>query len=459
MCGKHHDTPSTPAPRSALHLNPSEAGAYTRREFLGGSLLFASAAISVPAFMQRSALALPTAAGGLSSIPGAPEDRVLVVIQLGGGNDGLNTVVPYGFDEYYRARPGIGVSEEQALKLGRGASDPIGLHPALEGVKSLFDEGYCSIVQGVGYPNPNRSHFTSMDIWQTADLSGTGDGWLGRFMDSECCGFGNGANGQAPADTQTTNHPPISLGREAPVALQGRRVKPVSFETPDLFRWTGGDIHPSLERPYQQITDNGKPDQDNPVAAFLTRTALDARVSSEQIRRAVSLQPLVRYPQSQLSRQLQMVAGMVRAGMKTRVYYVTHGGFDTHAGQGGANGRHANLLRQFASAVRAFYDDLKAQGNEGRVLTMSFSEFGRRVGQNDSGGTDHGTAAPMMLFGPMVNAGAINRHPSMRDLDDGDLKYTTDFRSIYAGVLGDWMGVEPASVLGGKFRKARVVTA
>jgi uncharacterized protein (DUF1501 family) len=232
----------------------------------------------------------------------------------------------------------------------------------------------------------------------------------------------------------------------------------VSFETPDLFRWTGGDAHPSLEGPYAELTGAGDAaHEDNPVASYLTRTSLDARVSSDAIRRATALRPLVRYPGTDLGRQLAMVSNMVRAGMKTRVYYVTLGGFDTHAQQGGAGGRHATLLRRFSDAIKAFYDDLRAQGNAGRVLTMSFSEFGRRVSQNASGGTDHGTAAPMLLFGPMVRAGVLNAHPSLTNLDDGDLRHTVDFRSVYTGILSDWMKADAGAVLGSRYETAPVI--
>ena len=454
-----------------LHTNPSDTEAYTRRAFVGRGLMLASAAMAMPAFLQRSAWAMPAVQPGMGSIAGVNEDRVLVVVQLGGGNDGLNTVVPYGFDAYYNARRGIGIPADSALRLGSAADDPIGLHPSMDGIKGMFDDGLVSIVQGVGYPNPNRSHFKSMDIWQTADTSGTGDGWLGRYVDSECCGFGSGESGTAAGHSQAapaTIHPPIAIGRTAPLALQGRGVKPVAFETPDLFRWTGEDIHEKLRGPYDTLMNresgaeaNGSGDAGggnaSGNAAFLTKTALDAQIASETIRRAVDQTPLVNYPRSGLARQLSMVGSMIRAGMKTRVYYVTLGGFDTHAGQGSVGGRHSGLLRQFSQAVTAFYNDLRAQGNDGRVLTMAFSEFGRRVGQNASGGTDHGTAAPVFMFGPMVSAGVLNRHPSLTDLDRGDLKYTTDFRTVYAGIIDNWMGADSREVLGGRYRPAPVI--
>ncbi len=445
-------------------MNLDNTPAYTRRAFIAQGLTLASATLTLPAFLQRSAFGLPQPAGGMTSIPGVDEDRILVVIQLSGGNDGLNTVIPFGEDAYYKARPGIGVRADQALKLDDRLG--VGLHPRMTALKNLYDEGLCAIVQGVGYPNPNRSHFKSMDIWHTADTSATGDGWLGRYFDSQCCGYGAGESGAPPAElpaerpSEATGPPGIALGRSAPLAMQGRKVMPVSFETPDLFRWTGQDLAAPLADPYEALNRRTPPPESAGANVdFLTRTALDAQVSSDLIRKAVSLRPLVDYPRSALGRQLAMIAQMIRAGLKTRVYYATLGGFDTHAGQGGPQGAHANLLNQFSSALGAFYADLEAQENEQRVLTMTFSEFGRRVSQNASGGTDHGTAAPMFLCGPMVRPGLLSRHPSLTDLDSGDLKFEVDFRSVYAGVLKDWLQADPDAVLDGHFRPAPVLRA
>jgi uncharacterized protein (DUF1501 family) len=433
-----------------MHNRP----AFTRRAFIGRGLTLASAAAAVPAFLQQTAFALPHPLAGLSSMPGVPEDHVLVVVQLGGGNDGLNTVIPFADPLYYKARPGIGVAKDKVLKLQKNAY--VGLHPSMTGLNALYDEGMLGVIQGVGYPNPNRSHFKSMDIWHTADTSGTGTGWLGRYVDSECCGFGKGESGRA----ETAPQPIIAIGGEAPLATQGQKSKPVAFQNADLFRWTGKDVHESLDGPYEAITRQGLVEgvDDRSNAGFLMRTALDAQISSEQIRAAVSKQPLVSYPQgNDLARQLQMVAAMIRAGLKTRVYYVTMGGYDTHAGQGGENGRHAQLLGQFANAIKAFYDDLKAQENHARVLTMTFSEFGRRVYQNASQGTDHGTASQMFLVGPMVKAGVLNDHPSLSDLDNGDLKFTTDFRRVYAGILEGWLKADSKKVLEGTYKAIPVV--
>lgn len=428
--------------------NPDAAHAFTRRVFLQRGVALASAATTIPLLLERSAAAL-AAPEGLSSIPGAPEERVLVVVQLAGGNDGLNTVIPYGMDGYYRARPGIGVAQRDALALDARAG--VGLHPRLAGLKSLYDDGMLSVVQGVGYPNPDRSHFRSMDIWHTAETSATGAGWLGKFFDNECDGAPEGCSACSPLAG-------VAIGQEAPLAMQGRRTAPASFERAELLRWSAaGDER--LAGAYEDIVDAGAPEGVGPdgEAAFLMRTALDARVSSEQIRRAVAASNAGVYPRSELGGQLAMIGAMIRAELPTRVFYVSLGGFDTHAGQGGAQGRHANLLAQFGDAIRAFYNDLRAAGQDGRVLTMVFSEFGRRVGQNASGGTDHGAAAPMFLAGPMVRAGLVGDHPSLDDLDDGDLKYGVDFRSVYGTVLGEWLGADQRAVLGRRYAPVRAL--
>jgi len=401
---------------------------YTRRVFIRHGLTLASCAASAPWFLQRSALALSSAAGA------AADGRILVVVQLGGGNDGLNTVIPVEDDAYRRARPGIGIGQRNAIALGAGG---LALHPSLANLKSLYDDGLVNIVQGVGYPNPNRSHFRSMDIWHTADPSGRGRGWLGRYFDNECAG--------APAPG-----PGVALGVEAPLAMQGQDVRPVSFESPDALRWRPAELNEALASAYDDTmrTDLTGAMPQGSDAAFLMRTGMDARVAGDRIRSALDGgRPFARRG-GPLAQQLSMVASMIRAGLPTRVYYTTLGGFDTHAGQGGARGRHGALLEQFATSVRGFYDDLRRAGLDDRVLTMAFSEFGRRVAQNASGGTDHGAAAPAFLLGPMVRPGLTGRHPSLTDLDEGDLKHGIDFRSLYATVLRRWLEADDAAALG-----------
>ncbi len=423
---------------------------YSRRLFMQQGLALASMASTAPVFLQRSAMGMLAPEGSmLSSRPGVPEDRVLVVVQLGGGNDGLNTVVPFGHDAYYRLRPNLAVAapdkgtNDRPAALAIDGSQEVGLHPSLAPFKALMDEGVASIVQGVGYPNPNRSHFTSMDIWHTADMSSKGTGWIGRYIDNTCAGTPN------PEST-------VSIGREAPLAMHGDTQRPVNFDSEEMFRWLGEDLHNTIREPYEKINRAGvfRDVDDDSQLGFLMRTALDAQVSSQRIRVAVAKPPLVSYPGGELARQLRIIGSMIRAEMNTRVYYVSIGGFDTHANQ---YFQHANLLRQVSSALNAFYQDLKAQGNTGRVLTMVFSEFGRRVAQNASGGTDHGTAAPMYLLGDMVQPGLLGTHPSLSDLDNGDLKFNLDFRSVYSAILENWMGTKAAPILGRSFKNAAIL--
>jgi uncharacterized protein (DUF1501 family) len=422
----------------------------SRRAFLEHGIAFASLSATAPLFVQRAAMGMAQPDGSaVASRPGVPDDHILVVVQLGGGNDGLNTVVPYGSREYYRLRPRLALrapgdgAGDRDTALALDDAQGVGLHPALAGFKELMDDGAASIVQGVGYPNPNRSHFTSMDVWHTADTSAKGRGWIGRYFDNTC--------GGTPVPDGA-----VAIGRTAPLAMQGAVQKPVNFETAELFRWLGNDLHPALEKPYRQINEAGTLDTVDPDGqlGFLMRTALDAQVSSQRILAAVDEPPLVPYPNRRLAQQLRIVGAMIRDGMATRVYYVDLGGFDTHAGQAG---RHATLLGQVGAALNAFYKDLKAQGNSGRVLTMVFSEFGRRAGQNASGGTDHGTAAPMYFVGDMLRPGLLGDHPSLTDLDQGDLKFNVDFRSVYAAVLEDWMGAPAAEILGNRYRKAKII--
>ncbi len=430
-----------------------DSKAYTRRAFLARGITLASGAVTIPYFLQKSGVVLAQSSMMNPTGAGVPTDRILVVVQLAGGNDGLNTVIPFAMDEYYRERAGMSIGRNEALRLYEQRD--LGLHPALTGLKSLFDDGMLTVVQGVGYPNPNRSHFTSTDIWQTADPRGTGEGWLGRYFDNQCAG-----SPDADAGAGLAGHAGVSIGRDAPLAMQGRLYQPVSFESEELFRWSGSEMDPAMAEAYDEIMKgelDSSVDESNPTAAFLTRTAMDARIASDRIIGAVRASSGGNYPRTGLGRQLAMIASMIRAGLETRVYYATLGGFDTHAGQGGVQGQHANLLRQLGDAMRAFYTDLKEQGNDGRVLSMTFSEFGRRVKRNASNGTDHGAAAPLFLMGPMVRAGIHGDHSSLTDLDDGDLKYHTDFRRVYATVLEEWLKADSRAVLGGRFAPIRVM--
>jgi uncharacterized protein (DUF1501 family) len=420
---------------------------WSRRLFMRRGLAFASLAATTPLFLERSARGiLGPESLAMGSQPGVPEDHVLVVVQLSGGNDGLNTVVPFGDPVYHRLRPRLGLAEpgrgnDAALLLDENLG--LGLHPSLTGLKDLVDGGLASVIQGVGYPNPNRSHFTSMDIWHSADPEARGTGWLGRYFDNQCSGRPDALAA-------------VSLGERAPLAMIGDSTQPVNFERPERFAWTGGEVAEALERPYAELSRTGGLDggSSHPHLDFLTRTSLDAQVASDELARAAAGQPLVSWPRGPLASQLRTISAMLRAGLGTRVFYVSLGGFDTHAGQ---PARHAQLLRQVGDAIKAFQDELAAQGDAGRVMTMVFSEFGRRVAQNASQGTDHGTAAPMFLIGEMVRPGVLGQHPSLTDLDAGDLKYTVDFRNVYAGILKGWMGCDPRAILRGDWEPARIL--
>ena len=425
---------------------------YSRRLFMRHGVALASLATTIPQFIQNSALGMMSQLAGNPGGSGLPQDRILVVVQLGGGNDGLNTVIPFGMNEYYNARPTIGIPAPSGTAKGQTGvalmldqQRGLGLNPSLKGLKGLYDDGKLAVLQGVGYPNPNRSHFTSMDIWQTANTGAKGNGWIGRYFDNTCNG--------TPIPEGAMN-----IGRTAPLALNGQVQKPISFESPELFRWLGKDLHKSLNDPYQEINRAGilPETAQTSQAAFLMRTALDAQLSSDRIRGAVAKPSLTTWPNSEIANQLRIVSALIRDGMPTRVYYVSQSGYDTHGGQLGSHGR---ALQQVGDALAAFQKELAAQHAEDHVVTMMFSEFGRRVKQNASGGTDHGTAAPMFVIGSKVKAGVHGDHPSLTDLDQGDLKFKQDFRGVYANILDDWLKAPSAKILGGTFAKISIIKA
>jgi uncharacterized protein (DUF1501 family) len=428
----------------------------TRREFLRTSMLGAAATWTLPVFLEKTFFALDAmAANAVTQTVTGKDGTVLVVLQLAGGNDGLNTVVPYADDAYHRVRPGLALPKEEILTIDHH----VGLNPKLAGLKSLYEEGYLAIVQGVGYPNPNRSHFRSTEIWQTASDADRNEthGWLGRYFDNCCSG----------ADPTVG----VAIGGEMPEAFAARNPTGVTFSRPEQFRWRPSERnagHMSAEEIFfRQLnsfdeestpvaTDGasigtlaGKAKSDLSTLDFLQRTALDAQLSSDKIlaiaRKYKSTTP---YPQGQLAASLNIIARMIAGGLTTRVYYASQGGFDTHAGQFNAHGR---LMTELNDAITAFIADLKQQGNFERVLLITFSEFGRRVAENANGGTDHGTAAPMFVLGGRVKPGLFGKHPSLTDLDHGDLKFNTDFRSVYGTVLDSWLNTPSQIVLGRKF--------
>ncbi len=433
----------------------SDMTPFTRREFLCGSLAIISTIASVPTFLRSSATALAAPANDPRR-PGKSGQNILVVIQLSGGNDGLNAVVPYGFDDYYKARPALGIDAKTVLSLDDRAG--VGLNPALADFKALIDQGQAGVIQGVGYPNPNRSHFASMDIWHTADPergSARGTGWLGRALDD--------MGGKVSKTKQAEGPSCVCIGNDSPLAAEGKLIKPVTFDRVESFRWAGRDLHPALAEAYDVVNRDAAaaaelPLNDQSQLPFVLRTAMNAQLASDRIRAAVAKGTETAFPNGQLANQLRMVASMIRAELPTRVYYVALGGFDTHSGQAGRQNR---LLSELGKSLKAFYDEMAALGQAGRVMTLAFSEFGRRVEQNASQGTDHGTAGPVFVAGPMVNAGLIGKHPSLAagGLDHGDLVHAIDFRAVYAEVLDGWLGVESKTVLGAAYGKAGLLRA
>jgi uncharacterized protein (DUF1501 family) len=425
----------------------------SRRRFLQSTLgasAILSSGLAVPSFLARSARALAKEKNRSGE---GSAGNVLVVVQLAGGNDGLNTVIPYADPAYNKNRFILRIGRGEVLKI----DDYVGFHPRMEGFAKLLEENRLAVLQGIGYPNPNRSHFESMDIWHSAQPGEAGreydplssskasrTGWLGRMLDHT-------------RKTEVQDVPALFLGdNELPLALTARETAVPAFDSLESFRLRGGEgaVPAQVLRELAATT----PANDAPLTDFVRRSMLTALDSSEKVQEALrSDRSPVKYPGFDLARKLQNVARLVDAGLKTRIYYVSLDGFDTHASQRDA---HAGLVNELAASVKAFCDDLAHRGHLDRVLVMSFSEFGRRLRENASAGTDHGAAAPMFLAGGKVRRGLIGRHPSLTDLDqEGDLKFHTDFRQVYAAILDRWLGCDSAAVLGKKFPSVPVLSS
>jgi len=396
----------------------------TRRDFLSGVGLIGVGTV-LPNFLIRSAMA-ETAAKG---------PQVAVVIEMSGGNDTLSTLIPYSHKAYVEGRRTTRIPENEIIKLNA----EFGFHPRLKGFKELLDDGRLAILPGVGYPHPNYSHFTSMDIWHVADERGRCPevpyGWIGRAVES----------GLKPSEPILD----VAVGAsKSPPALKGPQHCGISFRQPESFRYTGDHKDPARADLYQRL-------QQEPVAQptdnldFLTRTALAANASSEEIRRlAGGYQPKVEYPNTSLGKNLRAIAGLISGGLKTRIYYTMQGGYDTHSNQ---RNQHDKLLGDLNDAVFAFQQDLAKQGHADRVLTFTFSEFSRNLKENGSQGTDHGHAGAMYFFGPKVKPGMRAAYPSLEDIHqvrNGALKHNMDFRSVYSTVLEKWLGIQAEPILG-----------
>jgi uncharacterized protein (DUF1501 family) len=411
----------------------------TRREFLqtsatAGSLVALGGA--VPNFLARTAASAPPSdrRGG--------NDTILVVLQLTGGNDGLNTVIPFADDNYARLRPTLRQTPAQVRRL----NDRVGLHSSMTGLADLLQDQALCVVQGVGYPNPTQSHFRSMDIWQAASTANElNEGWVGRAL--------RGLR-HAPAFHLAAQN------EAAPLALTGAPVRVPSITSLGDFQLRVASASGADNRNQRTVIEGAAaPAQSSEpnLLDFVQRTASNTYATSRRLQElGRNYQPRSPYPQTALANRLRLAAQLIDAGIGARIFYVSIDGFDTHANQAQT---HANLLGEVSGAMTAFFRDLAARGHRNRILMMTFSEFGRRARENGSRGTDHGSAAPMLLVGGRVRAGVVGDHPSLTELEAGNLRHHTDFRRVYAAILDRWLGVPSRTVLGEEFRPVDVFQA
>jgi len=412
----------------------------SRRAMIKDGLLAVSAGMILPSVFARAVRAAHNAAQEGNTWAQAAQQRTLIVVQMAGGNDGLNTIVPYTDGAYYQARPTLAVKPADVIPL----NDRLGMHPALAAFKPLWQAGKLAVVEGVGYPNPNLSHFVAMDIWQTLDLNGQGaSGWLGKYV-----------SGLVDQD----GHPfqSLAVGSALPTALRALNADVPVVADPKSYR-----LLPDPAAPKQQTSAadarvrtllklyNTYP-RSAPYAALLDATAQTAVQGSQTLESAAAqYTPAVQYPNTNFARGLQVLAEVIAQGLGLRVGYVTIGGFDTHAGQAKT---HETLMTDLSEGLAAFYADLQAHNAADNVVVMTWSEFGRRVHENGNAGTDHGTAAPLFVLGSAVRGGIFGEPPDLNKLDNaGNLNFTVDFRSVYATVLDRWLGAPAGAVLGGSY--------
>ncbi|HKB45782.1 MAG TPA: DUF1501 domain-containing protein, partial [Chitinophagaceae bacterium] len=390
-----------------------------RKEFIQvGSL--ATASLMLPKFLkafERNTIMVP------------PGNKVVVILQLSGGNDGLNTVIPVRSDLYYKARPKLGIEKAKALLV----TDEVGLHPALTGFRELYDDGSLGILSGVGYPNPDRSHFRSMDIWQTGSESTQyiTTGWVGRYLDAQCSG--------CDKPTQA-----IEIDDVLSLAMKGEHIKGIAVKDPRRLYGTAN------EKFFRDVLKNHNDEPGEQPVDYLYKTMAETLSSADYIFQQSKLHPSnSEYPKTDLGNSMKTIASLIFSDINTKVYYISLGSFDTHVNQ---DAQQQRLFTEMNDAVKAFVKDLKDNNRFNDVMLFTFSEFGRRVEQNASGGTDHGTANNMFLIsGGLKQKGLINSVPDLTDLDEGDLKYKIDFKNVYATVLNKWLNADDQNILGKKF--------
>lgn len=403
-----------------------------RRQALFGGL---SAVAATALFSSRAQAAVRLTASSVFQTPSTP--RTLVLVQLTGGNDGLSTIVPFGDDRYGASRRELRVAGKDVLKLDKYH----GFHPELKQLRALYDAGTLALVEGAGYPHPIRSHFKSYEIWHTADERGraAGEGWIGRLCNS----------------AWTDNRDPnlvVHIGANTPYSLYSQTHPAASFATPTGYRWAGDAkekeaYEKSAEicehEPAPAVADSGK------SLDYLRQILRDGQASSEEIRRAAArYRTKTEYPDDVFAAALHDVAALATGQVGSRVFSVELGGFDTHSDQ---RNRHDALMRRLDAGLGTFMKDVQGTEAGKNMLIVVYSEFGRRVHENGSRGTDHGVAGPMFVLGPSIHGGLYGKHPSLDDLDDGDLKHTIDFRSVYATVIEKWFGIEQQRVLDAKY--------
>jgi uncharacterized protein (DUF1501 family) len=390
-----------------------------RRKFLHlGSL--ATGTLMLPKFLK----AFETPAHAMNG------NKVLVVLQLSGGNDGLNTIIPVRNDIYYRERPGLAIARDKAISLNADT----GLHPSLTNLKSLYDEGNLSVLNNVGYPNPDRSHFRSMDIWQTASNSDEylNSGWIGRYLDAQCNGCSK--------PTQV-----LEIDDMLSLAMSGDQMKGIALRDPRRLYETSQDPF------YKDMLEAGLREQPEDPGSYLYKVMAETLSGADYIFQQSKLRPgTTVYPNSEIGKNLKTIASLISSDINTRVYYVSLGSFDTHVSQ---QAKQEKLFNDLNEAIKPFTDDLKANHRFEDVLMMSFSEFGRRVGENGSGGTDHGTANNMFLIsGGLKNKGLLNEMPDLSNLTEGDLNQHLDFKCVYATVLNKWLQADDLKILGRQYQ-------
>jgi len=402
----------------------------------GRFLLGALSGLTVVANMDH-VLGRALAGTPLPGLPGG-DDRILLLINLQGGNDGLNCVVPHGNPQYYQLRPSLAIAQSEVLAIDGN----LGFNPQMRALKAMYDKGDVAVVQSVGYPDPDHSHFRSTEIWQTAAPDRyEHTGWLGRYLDDAKLPKSNLFNG-------------VAVAQVLPEALVANTV-----DVPSIASLNGygllSDRNATAKRTYTELVGDNSFPFHSPYLAHVAEIEDHAQRGSEELPKLVAgYKTDATYPATPLGRSLALAAQIAGSNLGTRVLYVQHGSFDTHVSQRGTQDR---LLGEFSDAIAAFYDDLAAHGNDKRVLTLTFSEFGRRIAENGSRGTDHGEASPLFMIGGGVKGGMYGSQPDLSATNMGNVRFTTDFRSVYATVLERWLGRPSQPILAGAFSQLPVL--